>query len=148
MSVEANKYLLTTLETNRINNGCEYKIVNAALAYGADVATLYLTDHPNTSSLIPRTRRAETVPTVSLQTLLENERYARIALICDIEGAELALVETEGEVIRDYVEWFLVETHDFGENSARIRSRLASLGFQLLKSFERTYVFQNRQLAP
>jgi FkbM family methyltransferase len=145
--VEANKHLLPILETHREKNGCRFKILGAAIAYGAEEVTFYLDDGFNEGSTVRHTPQAITVPTITLQGILDREGFSRVSLICDIEGTELELVETEGDTMSSHVEWFIAEVH--GQvKSAKTRSYLEALGFRLIEQFNHNHIYRNQRLAP
>lgn len=143
--VEANKYLLPTLEVNRVKNDCKFKVINAAIAYGTSEITFYLNEAFNEGSTVHKTRQTITVPTITLQALLNQEGFSRINLICDVEGAEYSLVDTERKVIKNHVEWFFVESHGYVQDSSdKIRSNLEALGFCLIEEYDRNQVYHNQ----
>lgn len=146
--VEANEHMLPTLEMNRTKNGCKFTIVNAALAYGAEEVTFHLSERCNVGSSLSKRQHTATVPSITLQTLLNQEGFSRVSLICDIEKAEVRLVDVEGEVMQKHVQWFFVETHGFWESSTRNRMNLEALGFRRIDSIARNDVYLNQHLAP
>ena len=145
--VEANKYLLPTLEKNRDTNGCKFRVLNAAIAYDAHEAILYLSDRFDESNIVHKTAQTITVPTITLQGLLAKERFSKVSLVCDIQKAEVELVENEGEVMRNHVEWLVIEMHDFGPSrGAETRSNLEALGFCLIEQREYNHLYHNQGL--
>ncbi len=133
--VEANPSLLPLLAHNRERNGCSFKIVHGALSYGADTITFKVNDNILASSLNGDHERAIEVSTVSLQLLLDESGFERVTLICDIEGAELQLVEHELDVIRERVAMVIMELHDRmvgDEPTQRMLEKLESVGFRMV----------------
>jgi FkbM family methyltransferase len=145
--VEANRDLLPILETHRVKNGCRFKILSAAIAYGAEEVTFYLDDGFNEGSTVRQTPQGITVPTITLQGVLDREGFSKCSLISDIEGAELELVETEGETMSSHVEWFIVEVHGQVKR-AKIRSYLEALGFRLIEQLNHNQIYHNQRLTP
>lgn len=133
--VEANPTLVPLLAQNRERNGCSFKIVLAALSYGADRITFKVNDNILASSLNGDEQRAVVVSTVTLQLLLDEMGFERVTLICDIEGAELQLVEHELDVLREHVSTIIMELHDRmvgDEPTQRMLERLESVGFRIV----------------
>ncbi len=143
--VEANPRLLPILEKNRADNNCGFKILNKAIAYGASEAHFTLNDRCNEGS-ISQTAADITVPTISLRKILDAEGLTKINMICDIEGAEVDLVENEGHVLRDHVEWLIVELHG-KERSRKTCEGLEAQGFGLVEEFENNRMYHRPQTA-
>ncbi|HEX5875009.1 MAG TPA: FkbM family methyltransferase [Pyrinomonadaceae bacterium] len=144
--VEANPTLVPLLAQNRERNGCSFKIVHGALSYGADTVTFKVNDNILASSLNGDEQRAVVVSTVPLKLLLNETGFENVTLICDIEGAELQLVEHELDVIGERVAMIIMELHDrmVGEEpTQRMLQRLESVGFQIV-SKDRDVVVMKR----
>ncbi len=133
--VEANRTLAPLLAGNRDRNGCSFKIVHAALSYGADRINFKVNDNILASSLNGEAQRGVLVSTVTLQLLLDETGFERVTLICDIEGAELQLVEHELDLLRERVSMIIMELHDRmvgDEPTQRMLERLESVGFRMV----------------
>ena len=133
--VEANLDLVPMIEENRALNGCRFKIVNAAVSYGAETITFNVNDNILASSLTGDEQQAVVVSTVTLQRLLDEPGFEKATLICDIEGAELQLVEHELEVIRERVAMIIMELHDRivgDEPTERMLKTLERVGFRIV----------------
>lgn len=144
--VEANPTLVPMLAQNRERNGCHFRIVHAALSYGADTSTFKVNDNILASSLNGDEQQAVVVSTVSLQQLLDELSFEKATLICDIEGAELQMVEHELDVLRDRVSMIIMEIHDRmvgDEPTQRMLDRLESAGFRMV-SKDRDVVVMKR----
>ena len=131
--VEANPALVPALERNRALNGAAFAIENAALGYGG--ATVDLHVHPRlvTASSAQRTRgRAVRVPALTLAALADRRGWSRFSLLCDVEGAEAALVEQDAATLRDRVDVALIEFHPdvYGRAAQeRLHAAILKLGF-------------------
>lgn len=135
--VEANPALVPMIEQNRERNCCRFRIVNAAVSYGAETITFNVNDNILASSLHGDAEQSVVVSTITLQRLLEEHGFERVTLICDIEGAELQLVEHEIDVLRERVSTIIMELHDrmVGEvPTQRMLERLESAGFRILSN--------------
>lgn len=133
--VEANPTLVPLLAENRERNGCSFRIVHAALSYGAETINFKVNDNILASSLNGDEQRAVVVSTVTLKLLLEETGFERVTLLCDIEGAELQLVEHELDLLRERVSMIIMELHDRmvgDEPTQRMLKRLESVGFRMV----------------
>jgi FkbM family methyltransferase len=133
--VEANPALLPLIEENRARNGCQFKIVNAAVSYGAETITFNVDDNILASSVSDDARHAVTVSTTTLERLLNDHGFERATLICDIEGAELQLVEHELQTLGARVATIIMELHDRivgHEPTEQMLAQLESAGFKIV----------------
>ena len=145
--VEANPALLPLLEENRIRNGCRFKVVHAALAHGVETVTFNVSDNVLASSLHGEQERGVIVPAVALAQLLNENGFTRATLVCDIEGAELQLVEHELPTLSKRIVAIIMETHErlVGEEPTReMFGRLRSAGFELVHEDGDVAVLLNR----
>jgi FkbM family methyltransferase len=108
--VECSPALLPTLEANRAINHCSFKIENAAIAYGSDTISFGLGEAMQ-GSLYRTSSDQVTVPATTLRKLLDKHGFETINLISDCEGAEVAMVNNEVDVMRRHVKWFIAEIH-------------------------------------
>jgi FkbM family methyltransferase len=148
--VEANPALIEILQSNRDRNGCRFHSVHAALAYGAPSVSFGVSSSIVDSALGSATAENRVVvPAVSLRQLLDDAGFVSSALVCDIEGAEQALAEHEGGVLRDRIHTAVLEVHPQylgDEGIGSLRDRFASAGFTLVSSRSNIWVLLNRQL--
>lgn len=129
--VEANPGIVPLLERNRDLNGCRFRVVNKALAHDGEAVEFGV--HPRfTASRIGGAGATAVVAATSLEATASEAGFDEITLICDVEGAEVALVERELEVLRRRVRSLLIEIHPgiVGEEAAaRIVRMLEASGF-------------------
>ena len=145
--VEANPALLPIVEENRVRNGCHFKVLHAALAYGVESITFNVSDNVLASSLDCEEQQRVIVPTVTLTRLLDQNGFERATLVCDIEGAELQLVEHELPTLAKRVATIILETHErlVGEPPTRqMFTRLRSAGFEVVHEDGDVAVLLNR----
>lgn len=145
--VEANPAMLPLLEQNRERNGCRFQIVHSALAYGVETITFNVSTNVLASSLYGEPERSVTVPTVTLQGLLDQYDFERATLVCDIEGAELQLVEHELPVLSKRIKTIIIETHEriVGvKPTTQMFARLQAAGFAVVQQDGDVTVFRNR----
>jgi FkbM family methyltransferase len=132
--VEANPYLLDLLRTNRNLNRCRFRLINRVLAYGADNAEFGLDSSFVGSRVGESNGSMVSVPTPSLDGILNETGFEQCSVICDIEGAEIQLVEHEIEVIRRKAPFLLIEIHPniVGQNAVdRMLESLRDAGYRL-----------------
>ena len=82
------------------------------------------------------TRQGVVVSTLTLERLLDEHGFERATLICDIEGAELQLVEHELKTLSERVVTIIMELHDRivgQEPTQRMLGALESVGFKIQK---------------
>jgi FkbM family methyltransferase len=133
--LEANPLVIPHLQSNRDINQCSFKIVNRALAYGAESVT-FSPELDFWGNSIERNggRSSVTVKTTQLGQIAKDERFEKFALICDIEGQEYELVMQEPAAL-DNAELIILEVHPhvIGETKVEaVMSRLADLGFKTI----------------
>jgi FkbM family methyltransferase len=128
--VEASPVLLPTLEANRVMNGCRFTIEHAALAYNSETIDFPVEGHFLHGRVGGSDESAHVVSvrTVTLAKILEKYDFEMINLVCDIEGAEVELVEHEPDVLRGRVKTIVLETHACFRGEGRIGAMLAALG--------------------
>jgi FkbM family methyltransferase len=127
LGVEANSAVIPVAAGNvKRNASCDMEMVHGAIYHGGDVARFRIT--PGLTDSVVSARGVE-VPTVTLQSLLERlNGDERILLLCDIEGAEWALVERESAALRQvHTAVFEVHRHD-GDGVEKFIERLDQLG--------------------
>jgi FkbM family methyltransferase len=145
--VEANPALLPLLKENRERNGCSFKIVHGAMAHGTERVTFNVSENVLASGLHQKGQRAVDVPAVTLERLLDDHGFARATLVCDIEGAELELVQYELTTLSKRIAAIIMETHErlVGEKlTRRMFARLKSAGFELVDEDGDVVVLLNR----
>ena len=125
--VEANPALLPILKQNRDRNECHFKIVHAAVSPGARSITFNVNQNILASSVHGDNQQAVVVPAVTLQRLLNEHGFQRATLICDIEGAELQLVESELKILSERIVTIIMELHDRIVGDEPTRHMLATL---------------------
>jgi len=149
--VEANPALLPILRQNREQNGCHFKIVQGALAHSVGTIAFKISDNVLASSVHGEDdQRAVLVPAVTLDLLLNDYGFERCTLVCDIEGAELQLVQNEMTTISERVDTLIMELHDrlVGEELTQsMLTKLESGGFKIIHKCGDIVVLANRRYA-
>src|SRR5262249_19156155 len=113
--VEANPNLIPVLERNCRLNGCKFTVINKALAYDGPTVAFGVRANFVASGVGHKADvgpdEAVTIATTTLERTADDAGFDRFSLICDIEGAEAALVGHEIETLRARVPFLLVEVH-------------------------------------
>jgi FkbM family methyltransferase len=150
--VEANPDLLPLLERNRDLNRCKFTVLNRAVAYGRDEVPFNRGAFWGGNILGVWGTNESPVPvkTVTLKGILDTWSFDRCTVICDIEGAEFQMIESELETLSERVAWLILEVHDQIDARAAegARQRLSQLGFRCVYEEERTSAFQNGRFGP
>jgi FkbM family methyltransferase len=136
---EPNPAAQELLRHNRDQNCCRFEIVNAAFGYQA-TGRMAFDEHVVASRV--NTGEAE-VPMRSLQALAQG--FERFSLICDIEGAEIDIVERERDVVANRLDTFIVERHPGivgTEADARFHESVLACGLRKRWSSGPVYVYQ------
>jgi FkbM family methyltransferase len=148
--VEANPGLIQTLKKNRELNRCEFRIECAAVSYGADQVEFHKAENFLGGSVSRKDGDVVSVKTTTLGRLVAESGSSTVALVCDIEGAELELVKNEISVLRDCVRLILMETHPakVGEEPTRaMLQMLKQASFELIEESRNVVALVNRGLA-
>lgn len=146
--VEANPALLPILRRNRDQNGCHFQIVQAALAHSVETVAFKISDNVLASSVHGEEHRAVLVPAVTLDLLVNDYGFERCTLVCDIEGAELELVENEITILSERVDTLIMELHDrlVGEGlTQNMLTNLERAGFKIIHKCGDIVVLANRK---
>jgi FkbM family methyltransferase len=130
--VEANPYCLPAIHRNRVRNGASFLVEHCAVSNQRDVVFTINPRHITCSSLNNPTGMAVRLPGRSLNELLERHGPFS-ALIMDIEGSELDLLESAGHDLRHF-RLIIIELHEnvIGvEGIHRCHALLQGAGFVL-----------------
>jgi len=146
--VEASPELIPTLKKNRDLNGCQFAIIEAAIAYGSDSITFFPNGESLAGSIYPGGGQKMEVPAKTLQAVAASANFQHFNLICDIEGSEIEVIDHEIDFIREHVGLILIETHYFtpyGEEGVNaLLEKLAANDFEIIDSKGKHYCFRNR----
>jgi len=146
--VEANAALHPVLAANLRRNGLDRtEIVGRAISYdGPEVGLRLGRGSSDTRLAGPGDPDGSPVRTTTLGELLDRFAIDRYALVCDIEGAELAIIEQDGDALAR-CQQLLIELHDTVDAGGRpvlardLRERLLLAGFRLQDEHGNVAVF-------
>ncbi|MEO8609227.1 MAG: FkbM family methyltransferase [Chloroflexota bacterium] len=150
--VEANPNMIPIISRQRDLNGCNFTLIPANLSYDGQEVPFHVSarflasstlDVPNQDSEIVR------VPATTLRAILDQQGFDRIVLICDIEGAEVSLLQHESDLLGSRVHYLVLEYHPnlTGADAVQtIKNRLAALGFVKIFQGKDNYLYCNETL--
>jgi FkbM family methyltransferase len=133
--VEANPSLIPVLVRNRDTNRCHFAVLNRAIGYGDARLRLHLSPNVLASTAYKESDTTIDVETTTLGAVLDEHRFERCNLVCDIEGAEADLVRNEAATLAARVDMFIVEVHDRLIGTAPTQAMLGTLsdaGFEIV----------------
>lgn len=146
--VEANTVVIGSLMANRKRNACRFSVLNKAIAYGRQQVEFTVDDNFLVGRLELAGSRRISVPATTLSALLQEAQFEACNLICDIEGAECAMIENELELITNRVACIIMETHPAisGPDAvARMMGGLFRNGFVTIGQYGPTYALHNKR---
>jgi FkbM family methyltransferase len=146
--VEANERLIPVLEDTRRRNDSAFEIVHAAYAPGRSTATLYTHPHFWSNSTRSSSDAGVEVPATSLRELRERFEFDEFALIVDIEGAEVDLLD-ELDLVEECCSLLVLELHDtksehvdIADDIVALRERLDASSMTLVEADETKRVYR------
>lgn len=146
--VEPNIRVLPLLATNRGANDARFTIVHGAIAYGSPrVGVTHGEDLLGTTT---GGTASETAPALTVEALADAHRFATFTLICDIEGAEIDLVQHELVTLQRRAAVIVVEEHpEIHPPPSRkaMIERLLAAGFTEVQRIRKVCVYRNDALA-
>src|SRR5439155_6237302 len=144
--IEANPGLIGLLAANRDRNALRFRIVHRAYSYDRERVALDLGRDFVTASVCTASGKMVPVAAPSLQQLIAAVGFDMCTLICDIEGAELDLLQYELPCLTSHVARLIVEFHtttDTEDIVAKAIEGLHAAGFVQLEQRSRVYAFHN-----
>ena len=144
--VEPNPHLTPLLDANRRRNGCQFTIVEAAIAYGSETVELNLDENPLTSRVGVGGASSIVVRAITLQSLVQQSAFKWSSLIMDVEGAEVDVISNEIDLLRRSFECLIIEFHDHlrgADANADAIERLQEAGFRKLGQVRGTIAMRN-----
>jgi FkbM family methyltransferase len=133
--VEANPNVIPLLTRNRDRNHCKFEVVHGAVGPSRETITFFCNDNPLMSSTQASEMQSCEVRSVTLSELVESRGFRDCTLICDIEGAEIALIDRELKTLSDRFRLLIVEFHPGISGSDEVQRNLNGLsknGFTLI----------------
>ena len=149
--VEANANIISTLQNNRNNNGCDFIIIHGIIAYSDAIKfnLAGMSSHAKSLSRSPTQVNTQSLNIITVDKLIKTYSLDIINLVCDIEGMEDSLIDLELDVLQRHIAIFIVEIHPeiIGANETADRLlQLKDTGFELLKRLDNVYAFRNTRL--
>lgn len=115
IAVEANPLLIDAIRENidrYVKTGVSYETINKAIGYETATVHLSITTN-NTETRIVNDQRGDgiIVNTCGLSDIVQQTGWGEYVLVCDIEGAEAAVLENEKACLQQCRQLF-IELHD------------------------------------
>lgn len=149
--VEANPFAIPHLQLNKERNGCQFEILNKAIAYGMDFVTFRPSSNMCANSITEDGDRAlVTVGTIQLRDLVHYRGFDNFTLVCDIEGLEYDMVCHEADVLKK-AHTIILETHArfIGEEKVGfMMNRLREIGFRFVHETGFVVILEHSSLQP
>ena len=117
--VEANPYLSETINNNIsrfMTADTEYKVINKAIGYNSTSANLHISNN-NTETHISD-QEGHQVAVCKLSDIISQEGISDYTLVCDIEGSEAGVLESDKSSLRHCRQLF-IELHDTEYNGRK-----------------------------
>lgn len=118
ITVEANPFLAETLKSNVnrfLNPENKFALLTKAIAYKSSEVALRISDNSTETKaeLVSHEKKCNEVivPAVKLSDIIAEFSLKDFTLVCDIEGAEIELLENEDEALKNCRELF-IELHE------------------------------------
>ena len=110
--VEGNPRLTACIERNLEINASHLKtvVVPAAIAYGTNCVSFTVEDDNLCSSANSESARSIDVPAIELNQLLAQNQISSFQMVCDIEGAELGIIQNDAKALSACVQ-IIAELH-------------------------------------
>lgn len=149
--VEANPALIDCCRHNATHGGERQRsqVVHAAIAYGQDHVQFEVSDNVHVNRVGSAAGGGVSVPTTTLASLLSTiSTPSGYALICDIEGHEVALLENDAEALRG-CRAAVVELHPhmyeaMGTSLEKVLALAAGVGLEPVASDDNVYALVRR----
>jgi FkbM family methyltransferase len=140
--VEGNPRLTACIKRNLDLNASHLKVavIPAAIAYGTDSVKFFVQDNNLCSSASNEsTLQSIDVPAIELNQLLRQNQIETFQLVCDIEGAELGIIQNDTNALSKCIQ-VILELHGVTQNSNAIceediLSMFIDAGFFLIDRF-------------
>jgi FkbM family methyltransferase len=143
--VEANPNVIPLLTRNRDRNRCKFEVVHGAVGPPGETITFFCNDNPLMSSTQISNMPSCEVPSVTLSELAQSRGFRDCTLICDIEGAEMALIDRELQTLSDRFRLLILEFHPTISGPHEVQrnlDRLSRHGFTLIWKKRHVYVLR------
>lgn len=140
--VEANSDIVAVCNANaragrNTDGGTMPEVVNSALAYGVDEISFPVNQNVHANSIDAKADNYVIVPAITLAGLLAAHTIdGQYTLVCDIEGAEAAMIEHDAAALCD-AHTVIMELHPaaYGAmqtDEASLKSKMSVLGFEIV----------------
>ncbi len=148
VAIEANPDLLPLLERHRQMNGARFHIRHAAVAYDGPTVSFARSRDSLAGSLTGSGLR-EPVPAVTVDQVAREAGFAQFGLLCDIEGAEMAILRHDEAALTGHAAWVVMESHraaDGRDLAPEVIGWFVARGFRHVGTWYTVHGFVNEAL--
>lgn len=141
--VEANAAVIPLLRRNRDRNRCGFEIIQAAIGPQGSSLRFFQNNDPLKSSAFIAGSQSCDVPCLPVAGILDSHGFDQCTLICDIEGAEIGLIDSEYRILKERFRLLIIEFHPAitGPESVGLAlDRLRQAGFDMISRKRHVYV--------
>lgn len=146
--VEADEQLISIIKQTREMNDCDFTVLNRAYFPGEEEVGFDQGDLVTTGAVAPEEEENQ-IKTTSLREIVDEYDISEFSLIVDIEGAEVALVDEELELLIGRCRMLIIEYHHPKQRrDPWIESQLLNAGFVHCDDSGSVFVYENSSLTP
>lgn len=109
--VEASPTMAVILERNRSLNNCKFRVLNRAIAYGEEHVFLTVGDEFVGGTINGQGERTVRVQTTTISEIMSDAGFEEVGIVCDIEGAELDMIQKEFPMLGERIRFLMIEMH-------------------------------------
>jgi FkbM family methyltransferase len=146
ISVEANPLLVANIAGNLgrfAGPGVQFKVLNNAIGYQGGRAVMRISDDNTETRMIEKPGELSAndleIDTITLSRIIETEGLSDFTLVCDIEGAEIGIIQSDPQSLKRCRHLF-IELHTTSWEGRRfspeelLSKLVGELGFQLISN--------------
>lgn len=132
--IEPNPFILPTLNSNRMLNGCDFEILNHAYSPTPGFVTFDASGPFESSRINVNSPDTIQVESITLGHIIDQYKLDQFLLLLDIEGDEFDLIQHEFDIIVRHCPLIIIEFHDeFGLIQPAV-SKLESSGYSVFEN--------------
>jgi FkbM family methyltransferase len=136
--------LISTIETTKHINNCNYNIKNKAYSSSEKIVNFSRKSDFFASSLYKSSDK-ETIPVeaITIEEIISQHDIAKFQLVADIEDAEFDLIESEVDILKEHCSTAIIEFRESVTSKSVNNSHtlLSDNGFSMVESSGDVYVF-------
>lgn len=119
--VEPNPFLLRLLNSNKLLNNCNFKIISYAYSSHTSNVLLGIGGPFESGHITTASKNTVEVPSINLKEMVKKYDLNQFFLVADVEGKEFDLIKKEFQILSSHCPMVLIEFHDqFGSMESMI----------------------------